>query len=199
MEIVTVDLGAFGSRELRMAAEILTAFCKDRANLGDGVTLNFNRHSGCVFLADEDFNTAMMNGDRLEAWYSCPECGEEGFLEDVNHGDGNEACEDWCEEVGAATLRAQDAIKRSGAGSVSSGTLRTMDLVDAFSSVLGTYRPARLRAIEQEFPGEDADEVEARLEALVEALEECAPEGYTFGAHEGDGADFGFWPAGDEA
>lgn len=31
------------------------------------------------------------------------------------------------------------------------------------------------------------------LEWLFDALEEWAPEGYTFGAHEGDGSDFGFW------
>jgi len=32
------------------------------------------------------------------------------------------------------------------------------------------------------------------LEALQDALEAQTPDGYYFGAHEGDGADFGFWP-----
>lgn len=100
-------------------------------------------------------------------------------------------------------------------GSVSSGTLRTEDLIDSFADALrelatasnnadhialceeaddvwevseGDYRDrpeSELRAIE-----DNADNV---LEALQEALKEYAPPYCYFGAHEGDGADFGFW------
>ena len=80
----TDDLRAFGFRELKMAAELLSAYCQDPPGfLGHGVHLMMNTYSGCVFLTDEDFNVAMMNGDRLEQFHFCPECGAEGFAEDM--------------------------------------------------------------------------------------------------------------------
>ena len=100
-EIVTEDLSEFGYREKAMAGELLTAYkgAHDKARfLGDGVKVAFNRHSGCVFLTDEDYNTAMMNGDNLEDWFTCPECGHEGFLEDMPH-DGNEECKRYLREI----------------------------------------------------------------------------------------------------
>lgn len=37
------------------------------------------------------------------------------------------------------------------------------------------------------------------LQAIMQALEEIAPCGYYFGAHEGDGSDFGFWKTEEQA
>ena len=51
--------------------------------LGDGVRVEFNPMSANVFLIDEDYNVAMMNGDDLEDWFTCPYCGHEGFKEDM--------------------------------------------------------------------------------------------------------------------
>lgn len=91
-DTVTSDLSKFGFRELKMAAELLTAYCANSKDveLGDGVHVCMNSNSGFVFLSDEDFNVAMMNGDKLEMFHSCPECGREGFAEEIgwNHETG---------------------------------------------------------------------------------------------------------------
>ncbi len=93
----TTDLTDFGFRELRMAAELLTAYCEQPPEfLISGVHLMMNAHSGCVFLTDEDFDVAMMNGGRLQQWHSCPECGAEGFADDMPD---NECCQRYLREV----------------------------------------------------------------------------------------------------
>ena len=80
----TTALSNFGFRELQMAAELLTAYCNAPPEfLGDAVQVMLNMHSGYVFLTDEDFNVAMMNGEVLEQFHSCPDCGAEGFAEDM--------------------------------------------------------------------------------------------------------------------
>ena len=100
-DIVTVDLSRFGGRELRMATELLVAYRDQGAEfLDDGITLNFNSHSGCVFLSDEYDNVGMMNGDKLEQWFSCPECGHEGFAEDMMHEEDNPECQWYLDEAG---------------------------------------------------------------------------------------------------
>jgi hypothetical protein len=94
---VTTDLSKFGFRELKMAAELLTAYTRGGGkpdNLGDGVTVAMNTSSGYVFLTDEDYNVAMMNGDKLEPWLNCSNCGEEGFAEDVGELDNQGRCKE---------------------------------------------------------------------------------------------------------
>ncbi|MBW2673317.1 MAG: hypothetical protein JRD89_07900 [Deltaproteobacteria bacterium] len=106
-------------------------------------------------------------------------------------------------------------------GTVIEGTLRPEDLIPAFMDVLddvkesstfepGADAPERVRRIgnldsalgsmERRMgePGYYDDEAaQWDLDWLFEQLNEFAPEGTYFGAHPGDGADFGFWPAGD--
>lgn len=97
---ITDDLAEFGFVELEIASKILTAYCEQHPPfLGDGVKLWFNKNSGCVFLCDEDYNTAMMNEDKLEQWHNCPECGHEGFLEDMGH-EHNSHCKDFLKDIG---------------------------------------------------------------------------------------------------
>lgn len=89
-EITTTDLSNFGYREKGMAAVLLTEL--SNGNLpkdfyDDEVTVMFNMSSGSVFLTNSDCEVAMMNGDKLESFYSCPQCGYEGFTEDMQHED----------------------------------------------------------------------------------------------------------------
>ncbi len=87
-DIVTSDLSRFGIRELKMAADLLAAYCESPHDfLGDGVCVMLNMQSGYVFLTDEDFTVGMMNGDNLEQFHTCFECGAEGFAEEL---DGHE-------------------------------------------------------------------------------------------------------------
>jgi len=46
----------------------------------------------------------------------------------------------------------------------------------------------------EDFDSDQERQATIFLEALFAILEDLAPRGYVFGAHEGDGSDFGFWP-----
>lgn len=78
----TTDLSEFGNREL----EEMETLLKARREQGfpddfndDGIQIMFNKNSGNVFFTNSDCQVAMMNGDKLESFYSCPQCGNEGF------------------------------------------------------------------------------------------------------------------------
>ena len=91
------------------------------------------------------------------------------------------------------------------AGSISSGTMRSEDLIPKFLEVLRDMCPAeysylaRLYGIkgdenwELEAGKRETDELDWLLNGIQEILNNEAPEGYYFGASEGDGADYGFW------
>lgn len=95
-----------------------------------------------------------------------------------------------------------------GIGPVSEGSLRDCDLIEAFIWDLEHLAPARFKKIRQQYkslfasdePWEDTcdenqEECSYLLESLTTALEEIAPPYTYFGASEGDGACFGFWPS----
>lgn len=104
MEHNTQDLSKFGYIELREAARLLTAYCdgsQDHDFLEDGIAIEFNPNSGSVFLVDEEFNVGMMNGDKLEQWLNCSECGNEGFLEDMKeYAEDSECCKQYLIDAG---------------------------------------------------------------------------------------------------
>jgi len=92
-----------------------------------------------------------------------------------------------------------DANKAVADQSVTHGTLRAEDLVEAFTEEYERLggRPHNIKLFRSHLlleEGEDReDELSYDLEDLYELLNELAPEGTSFGAHEGDGSDFGFW------
>ena len=81
-EAYTEYLADFGSRERKMAAELLAQPLPSTFN-DDGVKLALNRNSGYVFLVNSDYQCAMMNGDTLAIFHTTPYEGNEGFIEDL--------------------------------------------------------------------------------------------------------------------
>lgn len=74
------------SRERELAIELLQAWGEQRLPSDfyeEGVKVAFNRNSGYVFLVNEEYQSAMMNGDKLESFYSSPYNGHEGFIEEL--------------------------------------------------------------------------------------------------------------------
>jgi len=102
-EVVTQDLSEFGYREIREAIELLNAYL-DRPSVveGEGLVLGFNKNSGFVFLSDGEYNSYMVNptSNKLEKFFSCSNCGAEGFLDELENFDAeNNLCKD-CKEKG---------------------------------------------------------------------------------------------------
>jgi len=100
MEENTRDLSKFGHRELTTARDLLNEYLKGFDGLSDGIAVEFNPNSGNVFLVDEDYNVAMMKGDKLELWYNCPYCGHEGFKEDMKHKPLAADCTEYLKQIG---------------------------------------------------------------------------------------------------
>lgn len=116
-----------------------------------------------------------------------------------------------------STALAQDLRdSKYGFMSVSWGTLRSIDLANAFINTLDTYRNQSdteatnlVAQIREEVP-QEAWEDDAHPywntseagylinETLFDALNEICPEGFYFGALEGDGSDIGFWQIQDD-
>lgn len=85
-------------------------------------------------------------------------------------------------------------------GSISHGTMRAEDLIDAFSSELhylakANKRIKKFHALLKECDKYSEDGAADLVNDLFDALDEFAPPYCYFGAHEGDGSDYGFWPS----
>jgi hypothetical protein len=93
-------------------------------------------------------------------------------------------------------------------GTVIHGTMRPQDLIPAFLDelrerdgaaymqiVFAPFGPVPSDAeLDDRHEWWASDEAADLLETLFDALGTAAPEGFFFGAHPGDGSDYGFWP-----
>lgn len=87
--------------------------------------------------------------------------------------------------------------------SLSEATMRPEDLIPCFISSLRQIAPENLGLMsslnEMEYDLEnnpqyfENENSQFDLDYLFDTLNEYAPEGYYFGAHPGDGSDYGFW------
>lgn len=205
MNTITTDLAKFGARERRMVEELLKAWREQGLPedfYNEKVTTMMNMQSGCVFLTNSEFQAAMMNDNKLESFYSCPQCGHEGFLEEMWHNLENDQCNEYCHEIGAEPDK--DKWKNM---SISKGTLIPKDLVCAIKAFNNGYiRNLELEALIEEYESFEEETLDDKtksylnevnlneiVQEIFDALNELSPEGYYFGAHPGNGSDFGFW------
>lgn len=93
-------------------------------------------------------------------------------------------------------------------GTISHGTLKLDDLLEKFANTLALHshgknrdliRESLMLAAEIREPEEPHDpewtSAHICLDELSSALNDLCPDGYYFGAHEGDASDFGVWPS----
>lgn len=95
-EITTTNIADFGYIERVELIKLLQAWhsqgLPEDFSRGE-VHPMMNRNSGHVFLTNDEYQCAMMNGDKLESWYNCLNCGHEGFAEDCQlNDDGCNEC-----------------------------------------------------------------------------------------------------------
>jgi hypothetical protein len=96
-------------------------------------------------------------------------------------------------------------------GSVSADTMHPRHLIPAFIGVLETLDNERAAAIQSEvdqvignggyddLSDDDQETIAYILDDLFDVLDKHAPDGYYFGAVEGDGCNYGFWHVEDQA
>ena len=97
----TTNLADFGYRELKITEDLVDAMKEKGLPENfyfEGVTPMFNRNSGFVFLTNDDYQVAMLKEGKLEMFFTCGECGEEGFREDLEDSP-NDCCQEYLNDL----------------------------------------------------------------------------------------------------
>lgn len=92
----TTDLAKFGHRERKMAEDLLRTWREKGLPedfYDEEVIIMMNDSSGNVFLTNTDYQVAMMNREKLESFYTCPICGHEGFINEMEHNIADAECQ----------------------------------------------------------------------------------------------------------
>lgn len=100
----TTNLADFGNRELAMVRDLISAMLEQGLPedfYNNEVQPMFNQSSGCVFLTNSEYQVAMLNGDKLESFYSSPYEGFEGFYDDLKeqYEDMSEDDKEWFDNL----------------------------------------------------------------------------------------------------
>ena len=99
--------------------------------------------------------------------------------------------------TGCGRNRGENNMAKATFGSISSGTMRPEDLIPDFASELEALAKdgafAELIREANALEDYESDDADGILEELFDALNSYAPSYAYFGAHPGDGADYGFW------
>lgn len=114
-DITTTDLSKFGAREIIETRDLLNAWIEHGLPddfEGNEVTVMMNSNSGNVFLTNSEYQVAMMNGTKLESFYSCPYCGHEGFKDEMSHEAKDEECVDYMLSIGVVKIVTPSNRKR---------------------------------------------------------------------------------------
>ena len=104
MTTTTTNLAQFGKRELAEVRDLLDAMLNSGLPSDfyeDAVQPMFNMNSGYVFLTNSEYQVCMLNGDKLESFYSSPYAGLEGFYDDLKeqYEDMHEEDKEWFDSL----------------------------------------------------------------------------------------------------
>lgn len=114
---------------------------------------------------------------------------------EYGHVDG---CDDWPgilpEWQGWNVVNGRNCPEPFQAGTIIHGTMQPRDVIPALLSECERVGVE----IDPEWPAFDDDTGAEIVCEIIEALDGIAPPGFYFGAHYGDGSDFGCWPIEDD-